>query len=435
MGSADIILLDDVLSAVDAHVGARIMEECINKVLRKSGKTVVLVTHAIQYLPQCDSVIVMDAGHIAEVGTYEELMSLDGKLTALVETFETESGTPRSQEKTGKGEGGEGGGKEDPNDEEMNKEEKGKKDDGELVEEETRDEGRVKLSVYVAYIRAAGFGMFMLVIALFALFPATGMMTSYWLVYWSEDKLGWTQYEYVGIYALIALGSIVSIMFRQIFRTMLAVKAAKTMHEELLDSVARAPLSFFHTTPAGRILNRFSSDQSTVDENFFVSGFSLANVTHLETAFEAACARALDPIANINIPSVRMPLLQQNSFCGVFRNFFKLVATLIVIVAANPIFAAFILPISWVYVKINAFYITSNREVKRLESVSRSPVYSHFSETLQGAVTVRAYSRSDSFFKEHMKRLDNNTAALFCSNALSAWLRLYCQGIIGGGIM
>ena len=358
------------------------MEECINQVLRKSGKTVILVTHAIQYLPQCDSVIVMDSGKIAETGTYDELMSLDGKLTALVETYETETGTPRTQAKAdGAGEDGDGDG-----DEEKDTQKNRKDDDGELVEEEKRDEGRVKLSVYVAYIRAAGFGMFMFVILLFMVFPATGMATSYWLVYWSEDKLGWTQYEYVAVYALIALGSIASIVCRQIFRTMLAVKAAKTMHEDLLASVARAPLSFFHTTPAGRIINRFSSDQSTVDENFF------------------------------------------NSFCGVFRNFFKLLITLFVIVAANPIFALFIVPISYIYVKINAFYISSNREVKRLESVSRSPVYSHFSETLQGAVTVRAYKRSDSFFAEHMKRLDENTAALFCSTALSAWLRLYCQG-------
>ena len=88
MGSADIILLDDVLSAVDAHVGARIMEECIMKVLHKSGKTVVLVTHAIQYLPECDRVIVMDEGKIAESGTYDELMRAGNKLTKLVETFE-----------------------------------------------------------------------------------------------------------------------------------------------------------------------------------------------------------------------------------------------------------------------------------------------------------------------------------------------------------
>lgn len=331
----------------------------------------------------------MDTGKIAEAGTYDELMCLDGKLTALVETFETETGTPRSQaKKDGDDDNVDG---EEEKDKETQKDRKD--DDGELVEEEKRDEGRVKLSVYLAYIRAAGFGMFMLVISLFMVFPATGMLTSYWLVYWSEDKLGWSQYEYVAVYALIALGSIVSIVCRQIFRTMLAVKAAKTMHEDLLESVARAPLSFFHTTPAGRIINRFSSDQSTVDENFF------------------------------------------NSFCGVFRNFFKLVVTLFVIVAANPIFALFILPISYIYVKINAFYISSNREVKRLESVSRSPVYSHFSETLQGAVTVRAYKRSDSFFEEHLKKLDANIAALFCSTALSAWLRLYCQGVIGGGIM
>jgi len=88
MGSADIILLDDVLSAVDAHVGARIMEECIMKVLHKSGKTVILVTHAIQYLPECDRVIVMDEGKIAESGTYDELMRAGNKLTKLVETFE-----------------------------------------------------------------------------------------------------------------------------------------------------------------------------------------------------------------------------------------------------------------------------------------------------------------------------------------------------------
>ena len=300
---------------MDAHVGARIMEECINKVLRKSGKTVVLVTHAIQYLPQCDAVMVMDAGKIAETGTYAELMGLRGKLTALVETYETESGTSHSQDEEGEDE--EAGEAKDA--EKKDGGEKKNDNEGELVEEETRDEGRVKLSVYLAYIRAAGLAMFMLVIGLFMLFPATGMMTSYWLVYWSEDKLGWSQYEYVAVYTLIALTSIVSIMFRQVCRTLLAVKAAKVMHVHLLESVARAPLSFFHTTPAGRILNRFSSDQSTVDENFF------------------------------------------NSFCGVFRNFFKLLATLIVIVAANPVFAVFIVPISYVYVKINAFYITSNR--------------------------------------------------------------------------
>jgi ABC-type multidrug transport system fused ATPase/permease subunit len=348
MGSADIILLDDVLSAVDAHVGARIMEECINKVLRQTGKTVVLVTHAIQYLPQCDTIVVMDAGKVVETGTFDELMSLRGKLTALVETYQTESGPAAAcsrdggkLEKPGDQENGESG---------LEKKDKEQKSNaGALVDEETRDEGRVKMSVYIAYIRAAGVFMFILVISLFAAFPVTGMMTSYWLVYWSEDRLGWSQYEYVAVYTMIAMASIVTIAIRNIFRTMLAVKAAKTMHGQLLVAVAKAPLSFFHTTPAGRILNRFSSDQTTVDETFF------------------------------------------NSFCGIFRNCFKLLATLVVIITANPIFALFLGPISWIYVKINTFYITSNREVKRLESVSRSPVYSHFSETISGVVTVRAY--------------------------------------------
>ena len=276
----------------------------------------------------------------------------------------------------------------------MAEKEEGKKADGEeLVEEEKRDDGRVKLSVYWAYIKAASVPLFLLVIFFFALFPATGMLTSYWLVYWAEDRLGWTQYEYVSIYAVIAGGSIFTVFLRQIIRTKIAVKAAKKMHEDMLASVAGAPLSFFHVTPSGRILNRFSSDQSTIDENFF------------------------------------------NSFCGVFRNAFRLLSTLIVISVANVWFLAFVVPITWIYVKVNAFYISSNREVKRLDSTTRSPVYAHFSETLTGVVTVRAYGRAASFFEDHLRKLDGNTKPLFYSFALSAWLRLYCQGIIGGSIM
>ena len=148
-------------------------------------------------------------------------------------------------------------------------------------------------------------------------------------------------------------------------------------------------MSFFHTTPVGRVLNRFSSDISTVDEQFF------------------------------------------DSMGDVFRNCFKLFCTLFVMVYSNSWFVVFAVPIFYLYYKINVFFIGSSRELKRLDSVTRSPVFSHFSETLTGLVTIRAYGASSRFSEQNMENLDTNVRPLFLGFVAGRWLMLYTQGIVG----
>lgn len=267
MGEAEILLLDDVLSAVDAHVGAKIFAECITGVLR--DKTVVLVTHAIQYLPNCDSVIVMDDGKIVEEGKYSRLMAdQDSALGKLVNTFQGESSsdlTPRAAAEASSEAALPEAVEEAP--EEEAKESSG----GDLTEEEKRDEGRVSADVYLAYFRAAGYAGVARVVSLFALSPLMQLATSVWLAMWSENRLDMSQTSYLFWYGFISVAAIVAVIIRQALRSWITVVASRKIHANLLASVVAAPMSFFHTTPVGRVLNRFSSDISTIDEQFFDS--------------------------------------------------------------------------------------------------------------------------------------------------------------------
>ena len=240
--------MDDPLSAVDVHVGKHIFTQCIRHALKE--KTVVLVTHQLNYLREVDYIVYMKDGEIIEQGTYDELMALEGECARVVREFagehENEAEQPKSFHKEAK----------------AGVENKGK---SRVMMAEERLIGAVSPDVYRAYIKSAGGHGIIIVTAIIAVFAqCTRLGNDLWLVGWTSNAfptLGDPGYS--GIYFLwgfmsgatsSALGAMLSYAF---------ARASNTFHKEAIHGVFRAPITFFDTTPLGRIVNRFSKDTDT----------------------------------------------------------------------------------------------------------------------------------------------------------------------------
>ena len=152
-------------------------------------------------------------------------------------------------------------------------------------------------------------------------------------------------------------------------------------------AIFRSPMSFFETTPSGRILNRFSSDIYRVDE---------------------VLARTFNML-----------------FVNTARAFY----TLVLVVASTPIFAALVFPLGALYLYIQRYYLRTSRELKRLDSISRSPIYAHFQESLSGISTIRAYRQQHRFALENEWRVDANLRAYFPSVVANRWLAVRLEFI------
>ena len=237
---ADVYLLDDVLSAVDAHVGAALMASVINGILRH--KTVILATHALHYLARVDHILYLKEGRLLEQGSYSELLDRGGELAQIVSgrADSPSAASAAARDGNADGEAGDAGeGKK------AEGEAKAEKDDadGTLMTEEKRDEGGVNRRIYIKYAQAAGVGQVILVIASFALYPAVQAGTTLWLVAWSEDRLGWTQVQYNTVYGAVALGAILLMLVRQVLRAYVSVRASRTLHSNMLDSLLKTKMS------------------------------------------------------------------------------------------------------------------------------------------------------------------------------------------------
>ncbi|KAI6954188.1 Metal resistance protein YCF1, partial [Hortaea werneckii] len=145
-------------------------------------------------------------------------------------------------------------------------------------------------------------------------------------------------------------------------------------------AIFRSPMSFFETTPSGRILNRFSSDIYRIDE------------------------------------------VLARTFNMLFANAARAIFTLVVISTSTPVFIALILPLGALYMWIQKYYLRTSRELKRLDSVTRSPIYAHFQESLAGVSTIRAYRQTKRFAMENEWKVDANLRAYFPSISANRWL-------------
>ncbi|XP_062546114.1 multidrug resistance-associated protein 1 isoform X17 [Armigeres subalbatus] len=419
---ADVYFLDDPLSAVDSHVGKHIFEQVIGENGLLAKKTRVLVTHGITYLPNTNVIYVMKDGEISESGSYQELMEKKGafadfliqhlqdvneeeedidEIKAQLESnvsseelkhkFEraiskrSRSGSTSSENESFSRKNSDISGsqsslrrrtpeKKVPEEPQKNK----------LIEQEKSETGSVKWEVYKHYLKSIGLTLSVATVFLNMIFQGFSIGSNLWLSKWSTDESAENDTSvrdmYLGVYGAFGAGQVLAQFVGSLTFALGALLAAKAMHEALLTYVLRWPMATFDTTPLGRVLNRFSKDVDTVD-----------NV---------------------------LPQLMR-SFLTMFLS---VVATLVVISISTPIFAAVIVPIGILYYAVQRFYVATSRQLKRLESVSRSPIYSHFGESIQGAQTIRAYSVQDRFIDESESRVDFNQVCYFPSIIANRWL-------------
>lgn len=249
---ADIILMDDPLSAVDAHVGRHIFDHAISGLLK--DKCRILATHQLWVLNRCDRIIWLEDGKIQAIDTFDNLMAENKGFQNMMMTTAVE---------------GEEDKKEDVDEiEEEKKDGKKKRRVPGLMQAEERAVKSVPWSVYKSYIRASG-SMFNLFVVLGLLLASQGanITTSLWLSYWTSNKFGYNTGTYIGVYAGLGAGQALLMFFFSLSLTIFGTNSSKVMLNRAIRRVLRAPMSFFDTTPLGRITNRFSRDVDTMDNN------------------------------------------------------------------------------------------------------------------------------------------------------------------------
>ncbi|XVF21959.1 hypothetical protein REPUB_Repub12eG0133900 [Reevesia pubescens] len=383
----DIYLLDDVFSAVDAHTGTDIFKECVRGALKE--KTILLVTHQVDFLHNVDLILVMRDGMIVQSGKYNDLLHSGLDFGALVAAHETsmelvESGKSIASEhsaKTSKSPQGvsnlgEANG-------ETQDHEKSDKGDSKLIKDEERETGKVSLHVYKMYCTEAfGWWGVAAVLLLSLSWQGSQMAADYWLSYETsaEHALSFNPSLFISVYAIIAAVSIVLLVFRAIFVTLMGLKTAQIFFRQILQSILHGPMSFFDTTPSGRILSRASTDQTNVDIFIpFIMGITVAMYITLLSIFIITCQYAW--------PTVFL-----------------------------------IIPLGWLNYWYRGYYLATSRELTRLDSITKAPVIHHFSESISGVMTIRAFRKPGSFCQENVNRVNSSLRMDFHNNGSNEWL-------------
>jgi len=390
---ADTIILDDPLSALDPEVGGKLFDECVVKLMK--GKTRLLVTNQLQFLQFCDNIVALGRGGVLEQGSFEELDAKEeGEVRRLLQHLAAGKTKKKSKSKKKDQEGEDGNETIEPVGLAHPKKEVENKG---LVTKEERNIGAVESAVYRKYLVAGGgYLKFSVVYFFFILSSANTVAGTAWVSYWTTD----TNYEnksrsfYLGIYAMLAVTLGIFTFLRSFSLVRFGCEASFKLHRDLITTILYAPQSFFDTTPIGRILSRFSKDFYSIDIEL-----------------------------NEYLDFVLFMTLQA-------------VVSIASIVVVTPWFAVAVVPLGFIYVKILNYFRLVSRETKRLESVSRSPVYAQFSESLGGLTTIRAYGESDRFIEEFESRVDHNIQAWYCNKAADRWLsvRLECLGATVAGL-
>lgn len=377
-------LLDDPLSAVDAHVSKELFQRAIVEAL--AGTTRLLVTHNSWALAQCDRVVHMSNGRITHqghhsVGSHLSPLKNHHANSSASDEEECDDGTP-SPKSPPKNADKKVGGEEDNN--------------GTVVQApagedlEQRAHGAVDWAVYTEYASFGGGWKYVSgVIATTALTQAFRVIGDYWLVAWTERKWSGTLSEshyvfgYVGSGVLQAAATFTA-------GTVFAVcglRASVELHRRALHAVARSPVAFFEVTPSGRILNRFAKDLDLVDNALTESLRSLS----------------------VNLGGC--------------------LATLAVITWQNPAMLVPLAALMWAFYLTQARYRVAMRELKRIEAVTRSPLLVLLGETLAGLTTVRAFGREERFRARFWRAMDTNSAALYTLVVMQRWLAVRLETI------
>ncbi|GBC22979.1 uncharacterized protein OCT59_014076 [Rhizophagus irregularis] len=402
------ILIDDALSAVDANTANYLINECISGPLMNK-RTIILVTHHLNLtLPIAKYVVMINNGQIVDKGEVSELNN-NGSINIpreIISDNESSGSTcnstlqasPVKENFEKNSEENFETSKSITLDMEVIEEEKiindttiGDNKPRALIKEEGKESGMVKLNVYLKYFNSNGSYLFWITASiLFMSTRVTQTLEGWWLNVWSSLTQNISHYNidyYINIYILLTM---LSVFFGVIQFSWLyygSLQASKKLYNQLLVRVIKAPLRFFDTTPIGRILNRFSKDFEIIDSILAVD-------------------------------------------LGLFlHNLLMMVGVVLVIIAITKefIIAAIIFVI--IYAIVGTLYAIASRELKRLDSITKSPLYSQYTETLTGIITIRAFNITDQFMNEMLTKIDNNIRPFYFLWVANRWLQIWTNGM------
>ncbi|XP_076867754.1 ATP-binding cassette sub-family C member 2 isoform X1 [Brachyhypopomus gauderio] len=430
--AADLYLLDDPLSAVDSHVGKHLFERVIGPKGLLKEKTRILVTHGISYLPYMDEIIVLVDGVVSEVGSYSSLRASKGAFSEFLDTYAKEESNrsdapkdslsdvegvdamPESQDPLADS---------PPEDvvsvtlkresslrhsqrhvrpngsikvrrcssvrsqKDVEQSKKGQR----LIEKEAMETGKVKFSVYLQYLRAMGWVYATMFVVVYFIQNVAFIGQNLWLSDWTNDAVkypnGSTYPAHIrdmriGVFGALGVAQGFLVFLGTVLLAEGAIRASRSFHTRLLSNILRVPMLFFDTTPSGRVVNRFAKDMFTVDE--------------------------------------MIPM----SFRSWVLCLLGVLGTLFVICLATPLFTAIIVPIVVIYYFVQRFYVATSRQLRRLDSVSRSPIYSHFGETVSGLSVIRAYGHQQRFLERNRITIDDNLKSVYPWIVSNRWLAI-----------
>uniref|UniRef100_A0A8C9D2F8 ATP binding cassette subfamily C member 3 n=1 Tax=Panthera leo TaxID=9689 RepID=A0A8C9D2F8_PANLE len=397
---ADLFMLDDPLSAVDSHVAKHLFDQVIGPEGVLAGKTRVLVTHSINFLPQMDFIIVLADGQVSEAGPYPALLQHSGSFANFLCNYAPDK--PEKNLKEGNEEEvlliedtlsnhtgltdhepvmyevqrqfmrqlsvmsseGEGQGQPVPQRRPGSTEKVVQaaevKASGALIQEEKAEIGTVKLSVFWDYAKGMGLYTIVAICLLYLGHSAAAIGARVWLSAWSDEAMVDGQQNNtsvrLGVYAALGILQGLLVMVSAITLMVGSVQDARSLHRVIHEVLA---------------------------------------------------------------PTILMPL----------NSFHNSISAFVVTIASTPLFTVVTLPLAILYITLQRFYVATSRHLKRLDSVSRSPIHSHFSETVTGTSVIRAYGRSQDFKAISDAKVDTNMRSSYPYVASNRWLWVHAESV------
>ncbi|XP_069046323.1 multidrug resistance-associated protein 1-like isoform X3 [Lepisosteus oculatus] len=382
---ADIFLLDDPLSAVDVHVGQQLLNRVIGPTGLLKNKTRVLVTHNTTVLPLADQIVVMENGKITEIGSYQSLLSSKQKAAEFLQSY---CHVPEGQRRHSP--------------EKMKKQQVGpvfrEMSDGHLhqtpaqclMKKEVVATGNVKRSVIIKYLQSFGWFWVLLTVGAYMGQNLVSVGQNWLLSTWTteakqvQDQSEWKKLRdsRLFLYGLMGLIQALLVCSGAYVLTRGTLAASRKLHFQMLNSILHQSLQFFDMTPIGQVINRFTKDMYVIDERFHY---------YLRTWLNCM----LDVLG-----------------------------TILIITAVTPAFLLVVVPLALIYLAVQRYYIASSRQIRRLDGASRSPIISHFTETVLGVTTIRAFGYQGRFINQNRQTINENLLCYYNNVISNRWLAM-----------
>ncbi|PIA30614.1 hypothetical protein AQUCO_05400004v1 [Aquilegia coerulea] len=392
---ADLYLLDDPFSALDAHTGMHLYKECLHRFL--DLRTVIYTTNQVEFLPSADLILVLRDGRITQSGKYNEILTPGTDFMELVGAHKkallsyrnslAETGALAS-ETVKKFDQEKGNAEEDKKqmcDNTSSIDEELLENQAQIVQDEEREKGRVGIKVYMNYITTAYKGTLVPVILLLQIVAQILQIGSdYWIARFTpvsrDVKSPVEASTIIFVYTGLALGSCIFVFGRAIAIGTVGYKTATILFKRMHMSIFRAPMSFFDATPSGRILNRASSDQSELDYDI--------------------------PLA----------------MGGLAMNAIRLIGVIVVMAHGGWQVVIIYVPVVVACISYQQYYVPAARELVRLTGVCNAPVKQHFTESIAGLTTIKSFDQESRFMDTNMKLIDSCSRPEFYSMGANEWL-------------